>query len=113
MKTISRAAVGLVGAAFTIAISMPAAQAKGTPPQNGCPTSYTAVSAQEWADKGYTKEAGIDVLAIDDPAQGGNGDGLVCQKQVSDKSAVQTCRKNPCPPGPVFLWEDNFTSRFP
>jgi hypothetical protein len=109
MKMMSRAAVGLVGAAFAIAIAMPAAQAAtGTPTQNGCPTSFTAVSAQKWVAKGYTF-----VADIDDPTQGGNGDGVVCQKQVSDKSAVQVCRKYGCPPGPVYQWEDNYTSRFP
>ena len=65
-------------------IALPAAALASTPPQNGCPASgqLTAVADLE-ALGDYQVPA-----RIDDPANGGNGDGYVCAFPLPDAVRV-------------------------
>jgi len=55
----------------------------GTNPStnSGCPSGYVAKTLAEWASGGYTRAPAF----VDNPANGGNGDGIVCGNDIGKK----------------------------
>lgn len=93
------------------AIAAPAALADGSgsqaPIHNGCLPGYHVMSVTDLSTQGY----GVPAL-LDAPDNGGNGDGLVCGKRISETLAVQLCggEHGPdatCPVPVVYDFTDN------
>jgi hypothetical protein len=63
-----------VASAAALMILAPTAVAAATPVQNGCPAAAELVSVAELEASGPYQLPGI----LDDPANGGNGDGWIC-----------------------------------
>lgn len=55
----------------------------GTNPSSnsGCPSGYVAKTLAQWAAGGYTRVPAF----LDNPANGGNGDGIVCGNDIGKK----------------------------
>lgn len=66
--------------AIAAALLVPAAPATASPDNSGCPTGYAARTLSEWAADGYTGAP----PRVDDPANGGNGDTIVCGRPLGD-----------------------------
>ena len=64
----------MVGSAAGLMLLAPAAVAAATPVDNGCPASTELTSVAVLEASGPYQLPGI----LDDPANGGNGDGWVC-----------------------------------
>ena len=64
------AATGLLLGVFTF---FGAGRAGATPPDTGCPSGYRVLDVASLTEQGYQLPA-----IIDDPANGGNGNGLMC-----------------------------------
>lgn len=63
-----------VAAAALVVLLAPAAVAAATPVENGCPASAPLTSVAELEASGPYQLPG----RLDDPANGGNGDGWIC-----------------------------------
>lgn len=70
----------VVASAASLMLVAPAAVAAATPVQNGCPASAELVSVASLEAAGPYLLPG----RIDDPANGGNGDGWVCAFALPD-----------------------------
>jgi hypothetical protein len=68
-----------------------AAPVAANPTETGCPTAYQVLSVADLTALGYHLPA-----QLDDPANGGNGDGLVCGLPLPDASCGPEC------PVPVY-----------
>jgi hypothetical protein len=77
------AAVGLAAVPVTSAVAV-------TPPVSGCPAGFQTLSVATLTGLGYHVPA-----LVDDPANGGNGDGVVCGKPINPTRADQLCG-GPC-----------------
>ena len=89
---------GVVGTSVTSAL----ADAGSTPKATGCPEGYLTLSIAWLLEQfsGY-RVPGM----IDDPANGGNGDGIVCGNPVAPKQEEKFCG-GPCP-APIYNFRDN------
>ncbi|MGH2971840.1 MAG: hypothetical protein ACRDNM_09855 [Gaiellaceae bacterium] len=86
MKTICTLAVLVAilgGSAASAHAGGPGPQA---PVQNGCLPGYHLMSVADLSAAGY----GVPAL-LDNPANGGNGNGIVCGKRISEAAAEQLC----------------------
>lgn len=83
-RVVTRTLVGLTAAAMTIALATTPASA--TAPTDGCPRGYVAHTIEQWAALGYPHAP----ASVDDPANGGNGDGIVCGRELGAGTAKQT-----------------------
>jgi hypothetical protein len=72
----------------------------GNPQTNGCSAGYEALALSDLAPYGYQVPA-----TIDDPANGGNGDGIVCGRPMS--AAEQAARFPNALVPVVFDFTDN------
>ena len=72
MRSIPRSLT--VGTTVLLLVLAPTAAAAATPIQNGCPASSELISVAELEASGPYQVP----RRIDDPANGGNGDGWVC-----------------------------------
>lgn len=77
------------------------------PPETGCPAGYLTLSASWLESQGpYQLPA-----RRDDPANGGNGDQLVCGKPINDPRTAKLCG-TPCDVPVRYLFaDDNLTPR--
>jgi hypothetical protein len=81
MRRISRSLA--ISAAAGLLLLAPAAVA-ATPVQNGCPASAELTSVAQLEASGPYRLPGI----LDDPANGGNGDGWICAFPLPEAVAV-------------------------
>lgn len=90
-KSISTALVA-AGAAAALLVVPDLARGDSLPMQTGCPAAFDllSVSDLEAASTNYHLPA-----KLDDPANGGNGDGRVCGKAVNPQAAANFCN-GPC-----------------
>jgi hypothetical protein len=102
MNMISRAATGLAGGVLILAGLGTTAANAATPVETGCPAGYDTVRVDVWVALGY---AGI--VQLDDPANGGNGDGILCHRQLNDVQREKFCATRTCPEI-VYWWVENF-----
>ena len=96
----SVAVFGLAAAGW-LAITGGAPASAGTPADTGCPTSYDLLNVADLTAQGYQLPA-----QLDDPANGGNGDGWVCGKPANDHKAENFCN-GPCPVPQLYDLVDN------
>jgi hypothetical protein len=82
MRPISRSLAITVAAALLLLA--PAAVAAATPVQNGCPASAELTSVAQLEASGPYQLPGI----LDDPANGGNGDGWICAFPLPEAVSV-------------------------
>lgn len=83
-------------AAVTVPVSVGSARADA--PSSGCPRGYVAHTLSEWAALGHVNAPQY----VDNPANGGNGDGIVCGNLLGQG----TDKKNPTG-GDVYQFRDN------
>jgi hypothetical protein len=88
------AAIGLAAAPVTSAVAL-------TPPVSGCPAGYQTLDVATLLTIGYRVPA-----LLDDPANGGNGDGVVCGKPINPTRTDQLCGI-PCPVPVLYGFRDN------
>ncbi|MDX6210415.1 MAG: hypothetical protein QOE24_2806 [Frankiales bacterium] len=93
------AAVGLAAAPVTSAVAE-------TPPVSGCPAGFQTLSVATLTGIGY-RVPGF----VDNPANGGNGDGVVCGKPINPTRTAQLCG-TPCGVPVLYLFEDNSLTPF-
>ena len=91
---IMRAAAGVAAIPATSAVAV-------TPPVSGCPAGYQVLDVSTLTGLGYHVPA-----LVDDPANGGNGDGTVCGKPVNPTRTAQLCG-TPCDVGIIYDFRDN------
>jgi hypothetical protein len=79
-----------------------AAPAPALPNETGCPSAFQVLSVAELTAQGYRTPA-----IVDDPANGGNGNGLVCGLPLPQQACGPDC------PVPVFyqFGDDNLRAR--
>jgi hypothetical protein len=78
-----------------------AAPAAAIPTETGCPSSSQVLSVAELIPLGYRAPA-----IIDDPANGGNGNGLVCGLPLPEAYRQATCGPD-CPVPVIYLFSDD------
>jgi hypothetical protein len=88
------AAIGLAAAPVTPAVAL-------TPPVSGCPAGYQTLDVATLLTIGYRVPA-----LLDDPANGGNGDGLVCGKPINPVKAALLCG-GPCGVPVLYYFREN------
>jgi hypothetical protein len=80
----------------------PAASAHGAPPPvSGCPAGWQTLSVAALLGQGY----GVPAI-VDDPASGGNGDGVICGNPINATRAAQICG-GPCGVPVLYNFRDN------
>jgi hypothetical protein len=79
-----------------------AAPAPALPTETGCPSAFQVLSVAKLTAQGYRAPA-----IVDDPANGGNGNGLVCGLPLPQQACGPDC------PVPVFyqFGDDNLPAR--
>ena len=71
----------LAGSALVVvALPFTAGVATATPGNDGCPSGFESRTLSEWAADGYTGAPPF----VDDPANGGNGDSIVCGRALGE-----------------------------
>jgi hypothetical protein len=75
-----------------------AAPVAANPTETGCPSAYQVLSVADLIAQGYHLPA-----QLDNPANGGNGDGLVCGLPLPDAA----CGSSPCPIPILYNFLDN------
>jgi hypothetical protein len=78
-----------------------AAPAAAIPTETGCPSSSQVLSVAELIPLGYRAPAEIDA-----PANGGNGNGLVCGLPLPEAYRQARCGPN-CPVPVIYLFRDD------
>jgi hypothetical protein len=97
---LSRSAVIMLASVGAAAVPVTAAVA-ATPPVSGCPAGFQTLSVATLTGLGY-RVPGF----VDDPANGGNGDGVICGKPINPTRTAQLCGI-PCGVPVLYLFEDN------
>jgi hypothetical protein len=79
-----------------------ATSAPALPTETGCPSAFQVLPVAELTAQGYRAPA-----IVDDPANGGNGNGLVCGLPLPQQACGPDC------PVPVFyqFGDDNLPAR--
>jgi hypothetical protein len=88
------AAMGLAAAPLTSAVAL-------TPPVSGCPAGFQTLDVATLLTMGYHAPA-----LVDDPANGGNGDGAICGKPINPTRTAQLCG-SPCGVPVLYAFRDN------
>jgi hypothetical protein len=101
-----RAAVGTAAVAMIaplgIVYTATPAGAVATPPETGCSAGFQTLSVSWLESRGpYQLPA-----RLDDPANGGNGDGLVCGKPINPTRTAKLCG-TPCDVPVLYEFGDN------
>lgn len=78
------------------------ASAVAAPSETGCPAGYQTLSVSWLESQGPYKVP----AQLDDPANGGNGDGLVCGKPINPTRAPKLCG-GPCAVPVQYEFSDN------
>lgn len=78
-----------------------AAPAAAIPPETGCPSGDQVLVVEDLLAQGYRVPA-----IVDDPANGGNGNGLVCGHAFSEAARQQLCGPD-CPVPIYYLFRDD------
>jgi hypothetical protein len=92
----------LVGLLLTLGpLTATAAPAAAVPTETGCPSASQVLSVAELTTLGYRVPA-----IIDDPANGGNGNGLVCGQPLPEAYRQATCGPD-CPVPVIYLFRDD------
>jgi len=60
--------------------------AAASPTTDGCRSGFVGHTLTDWADLGYPNAP----RAVDDPANGGNGDGYACGRQLGGGTSKKT-----------------------
>ncbi len=83
-----------------------ASAAMGTPPETGCPSSNEVLVVADLVPLGYMVPQ-----RIDDPANGGNGNGLVCGKPFNPVVQELQCPAATCPVPVVYYFREDSLTR--
>ena len=83
-----------------------AASAMGTPPETGCPSADQVLVVADLVPLGYMVPQ-----RIDDPANGGNGNGLVCGKPLNPVVQEMQCPAATCPVPVVYYFREDSLTR--
>jgi len=78
-----------------------AAPAAAIPTETGCPSGDQVLVVEDLLAQGY----GVPAI-VDDPANGGNGNGLVCGHAFSEAARQQLCGPD-CPVPIYYLFRDD------
>ena len=78
-----------------------AAPAAAIPTETGCPSGDQVLVVEDLLAQGYRVPA-----IVDDPANGGNGNGLVCGHAFSEAARQQLCGPD-CPVPSYYLFRDD------
>jgi hypothetical protein len=78
-----------------------AAPAAAIPTETGCPSGDQVLVVEDLLAQGYRVPA-----IVDDPANGGNGNGLVCGHAFSEAARQQLCGPD-CPVPIYYLFRDD------
>jgi hypothetical protein len=78
-----------------------AAPAAAIPIETGCPSGDQVLVVEDLLAQGYRVPA-----IVDDPANGGNGNGLVCGHAFSEAARQQLCGPD-CPVPIYYLFRDD------
>ena len=83
-----------------------AAPAAAIPPETGCPSAAQVLDVEELTAQGYRVPA-----MVDDPANGGNGNGLVCGKPLPEAFRRVFCGPDRAVPIIYLFSDDNLPAR--
>ena len=95
------AAVAVI-APLSILFSANSAGAIATPPETGCAAGYQTLSVSWLESQGPYRVPAL----LDDPANGGNGDHLVCGKPINATRTAKLCGP-PCDVPVLYEFADN------
>lgn len=96
-----RVVVGFAACGLSALAYIPASAAAQTPPVTGCPAGFNTLLVADLIPMGYHVP-----LLIDDPANGGNGDGVVCGKPINPTRAAEICG-GPCGVPVLYGFREN------
>ncbi len=99
VAVIATIGIGILG------VSVPAAAVAtdATPTVTGCPAAYQALTLTYLAQQSPNYHL---PALLDDPANGGNGDGIVCGKPLSPLRQAHICG-GPCDVPLLYAFSDN------
>ena len=87
-------------------VPVTAAPAMGTPPETGCSSANQVLVVADLVPLGYMVPQ-----QVDDPANGGNGNGLVCGKPFNPVVQQLHCPADTCPVPVVYYFRDDNLTR--
>jgi hypothetical protein len=96
----AKALAASTGAALGLLTLPSVANAAETPVETGCPAGYAVLSVAELTPQGYRVPA-----FLDNPVNGGNGDGLVCGLPLPE--AFKEARFPNASVAVIYLFADN------
>lgn len=100
-RALSRWTVMVFAAVGVAAVPATSAVAAQTPLETGCPAGFQTLSVATLLGLGYRAPG-----QIDDPANGGNADGMICGNPINPTRAAQICG-GPCSVPVLYEFRDN------